>query len=480
MQITSATSFDPGEVDHRGRVAVLVTFVVLAFIVPLSAVIFIPMASPGLIVVAPLAVVFYAAVRLSEQVRRPSAQPITAMFWIFVYVFLGLAGLAQLWRGGFPSITASSPLLDVPVAYAAILLGLLSFDVGVRVRPSDGHGSRWLQRPVGFERVVVLGVIGLVCSAFVLWALGGAGWLFQATLVLQTRLDDVAMRTFHAAPVFGTILRVPISIAFVTALALITARRGQRRATRLQIILLVALGVVTAVVDNPVSTPRYWLGAVVVASILIVFPPINRTRSMAYVLGFVAIMLVVFPYADLYRRSTEVSIASRISGSNPYEELASKGDFDAVQQIAGAVGLSEYSGHTLGAQTMGVAFFWVPRAVWPGKPPGTGPIVSDFLRLSNRNVSMPLWGFLYLEGGAILVAVGMFLYGLLVRFIEDAYVGDIRAPTRASVLVPLFAGYQFYLLRGDPLPAVAYVVPAVLAIWFLGSSPRAAQTRTTT
>ena len=138
-----------------------------------------------------------------------------------------------------------------------------------------------------------------------------------------------------------------------------------------------------------------------------------------------------------------------------------------MQEVAAAAGYIRTEGHTLGSQTAGVALFFVPRTLWPAKPDASAAIIADHLGYPIRNVSMPLWGFLHLEAGLIAVIVGFFLYGMLIVRIDRTYEPGLGSARVANLAVPLLAGYQFFLLRGDPLPTVGHLAAIVVCMAIL-------------
>jgi hypothetical protein len=121
-------------------------------------------------------------------------------------------------------------------------------------------------------------------------------------------------------------------------------------------------------------------------------------------------------------------------------------------------------GHTDGRQLSGVVLFFVPRAVWTGKPQDTGDTVHDALGYPDRlNQSSPLWVELFVDGGYPLVAVGFVGYGYVLTSLERRRLAEsVSLLTATSCLVPLIASYQLFILRGSLLGATPRFVTLVL------------------
>jgi hypothetical protein len=222
------------------------------------------------------------------------------------------------------------------------------------------------------------------------------------------------------------------------------------------------LALLVLLVSNPISTPRYWFGTVIVGTVFAAM----RWRSYSaglLVFFFVAALIFVFPLADLYRNSTDVDLASSMEGAVLFEEIAKNGDFDSFQQLLNATDFVDTEDYQYGRQMLGTLLFWVPRSKWESKPIPSGGVISEYMGYRNANLSMPLWGELYIDGGVFLMLLGFFYYGALVGQLERLYLfGSEGVPTFVTIFIPVFAAYQLFLLRGSLMSAFAYLVPVFL------------------
>ena len=174
--------------------------------------------------------------------------------------------------------------------------------------------------------------------------------------------------------------------------------------------------VVNALVNNPVSNPRYWFGTVVLGLLLgserVQRPAVMRMFLVTVLLAF----LVVFPYADRYRYTN--STQQRMSLT---QSLELKGDFDSFAEIANAVSYSQERGHTDGGQVLGALGFWVPRSAWPTKSSDTGILLAHYIGYPNTNLSAPLWAEAYIDFGWLAVGVVFLALGLVSERGDRAY-----------------------------------------------------------
>lgn len=119
-------------------------------------------------------------------------------------------------------------------------------------------------------------------------------------------------------------------------------------------------------------------------------------------------------------------------------------------------------GITYGLQLVGAFLFFVPRALWPSKPVGTGCMMFTDLGYSFTNVSAPL----PMEGllnfgypGVILFAL---IFGWLFHRLDDHYWRQRETSpqqnTLLSVLYPFMLSPVFFLCRGDMLNSFSFII----------------------
>ena len=457
----------------RSRPAFLTLFI-LAGVLPLAVIIAVPAArSFGSVEIWPIIVIAYSSARIASTVGSSRPRPVGLMFWSYSYVFFGLAGYAQLRSGRFPFEATDPSPEHIATAYVATLIAFLAFDLGNRhTRGRRISRPRFLERRLPATRVFAVSAIGILASAAILFSLGGLDALFRPRNTLNDQLNNLLDSPITSGPVLSAILRVPLSVAFLASVALAVGERRRRGFVSPRIRwLTLATATATLVVINPVSTQRFWLGTVVVALLTVVAGWRSGNRVAVMAIGVILGVVILFPLASTFRGSTDVDLADRVDNFNPIAELGTSGDFDSLQQAVGAVALAESAGFEYGEHTLGAMLFWVPRSFWPGKPEGGSRLIAEFLDLDEGNFfSLPIWAGLYLDAGFLAVALGMFAYGRGARALESAYgaPGSHREATIAEVAVPLISAYQFFLLRGDLLPALAFLTPVVGVVWILG------------
>ena len=414
------------------------------------------------IVLIPLAmIVVYASAHLAKIIALNTQNIVTTTFWVFSYIFLGISPFLQITTNTFPWKGNYDELLLIKGSIT-VLCGLLAFDIGRHLIPATGVViPKLLRRPLNRTTVVTLSFFAFVCSPYILHRIGGLAMLFiprgekNRLLISEFELPELMLLT-HG-------LNTPIYVLLVASLAVWVAYRvrGAHVGSGWKLMSLILL-LATLILNNPISTARFKVGTIILGLFFVL--PWRRWSGAATVGGLVFALLFVFPFVDLFRNTLDARLSDRVAQSSTVKELTENGDFDAFQMIVNSVSVVDRSGYQLGRQIGGAFLFWVPRSMWPDKPIATGQWVAENNGYGFTNLSSPLWAELYVDGGWLLLIVGFVGYGYLVRTIDrwHALSSRVGTPQVVSIIVPIYAGYQFFLLRGALMPALAYFTPMLL------------------
>jgi hypothetical protein len=419
-----------------------------------------------------LALTMYAGARLSAMVLTSRRKLLQGSFWLFVYMALGVAPLAQAVLGQVPTPVVG-PRTDLTQAIALILLGCICFDVGAllaRHRPVRRTRSGPAEvRPVMVHkrRLQLLTVFAFLCSAVFVMKLGGPAVFFSSRQEIIAGIaeagvsadDGQAGQAFLRG--FGT---VPALLALLIYTRwMVTSTRARR--TPSVIATWAALAALNLVVNNPISNPRYWFLTVMFALLFTVFPVSAAMYRVALSMG-VIVALVIFPFADRFRYDEKNY--KPVETTSVLEPMALK-DYDQVGMFANTITFVESGpGHFYGRQLAGSVFFAVPRSVWSSKPRDTGVMVGQWMGTVNTNLSSPIWAELWIDFGPVGMSGGLLGLGYAAARVDRRYAkrATRRSPPGSliSVVVPLVAGYSFILLRGPLLQASGRVAIAMICL----------------
>ena len=397
------------------------------------------------------------------------------VFWLFAYVFLGLAPLVQMRSGVYPGTTPDIDLTLNGMSMVVIVVGCAAFAVGgsiagLMTRPQV---RRPLLVDVGprASRVRLLAMGALLFSAYYRSQVG------LGTVFSSTSARSVAQSTVWPIPPVSAVVAAAATLPLVVAFAaLVQLRRAQRARGRSgPWLLLVLVAVAIGVLVNPISNPRYVAGTAAL-SVFVALGAVatdRRMRSFAVVLAVG--LVLVFPYADIARYAGQTG-SGKTGG--PAEVLSSP-DFDAFDQINNALVYVEEEEPAPGRQLLGAALFFVPRSLWPGKPEDTGIVLAEFRDYTVTNLSAPLWAEAYVNGGWVGLAALMGLVGVAVRRFDERVDAVRPRPRSPGVVATTIPFYAIIMLRGSLLQSMAgFTVLMVCSLFVSAPERRSAPDRT--
>lgn len=409
-----------------------------------------------------LVVMVWAGIRLSVLWVVGVPRLFDYFFWLFAYIFMGIAPTAQI-RSGLTSTTTPGvdSGLDVPTA-GIVLLGLVCYELGAFAFRLTRRGHTNAARPVRSVhsgRTMVLLVLSLAVSAYFVLRVGIAGSLGSregAQAARAAAWPDPSVRAlFYAGAVY------PLLVA-AGALAQLARTATTPLARRIALGAAIGGGVVLLLIVNPVASARYTFGTVLFALAVYAGAVATWRRARMTMLAGIVGFLFAFPIADAFRTSDVA-----VSRAGFFDEYLSNPDYDAFWQIANA--LSYWiDGHVVALnQALGSVLFFVPRVVWPDKPSDTGILLAEYRGYSFDNLSAPLWAESLVNGGLLAVVVVFVALGAVLRLMDDRVVPAFAVGGVWAIVGAIFPVYMTILLRGSLLQATGAVVIAIVCVVFV-------------
>ncbi|MEV7710230.1 hypothetical protein [Streptomyces sp. NPDC088270] len=414
----------------------------------------------------------YAGARLATMILSTRRRLLQGVFWMFVYIAMGVAPFAQAVIGQTPTPVVG-PRSDLVTAIALVLVGCAAFDLGALLASRRPLRRRSAARSGSGPAVAHRGRLGLLvllafaASGYYVLKLGGPAVFFTSRQEISASVaaSGVASGQSNVGSAFlkgfGTVPAL-LALLFCTR-RLVTSRRARRSPST--VLAWTGLIALNAIVNNPLSNARYWFLTVLVSLLFTAFPSSAAMYRSVLATGVVG-ALVLFPYADRFRYDD--AGYRPVDSSSVFEPLATK-DYDQTVMFANTITWVEAHGHTYGRQLAGSALFFVPRSVWSGKPEDTGVRVGQWMGMNMTNLSAPLWTEVWVDFGAPGVAGAFALIGYAAARTDRRYARAVSrdGPGPGSVLAvtaPLIAGYTFILLRGPLLQSVGKAAVAALCL----------------
>jgi oligosaccharide repeat unit polymerase len=398
----------------------------------------------------------WAGLRLARLWARAEPRPFAIIFWVYVYVWIGLSGLVQM-------VSQTTPWL-IPISSSAVwkgqiivVLGLAFLEVG-HLFPSRKTSQDSAERYIVDSRVTVLVVLALVTAPIWFQVVGGFHSLFSTRQELSvTVFGRGSSKNLESGGIKTVFSTVPIFMALYAVIVTQKYKLSRRRSRLVLILLMVA----TLILNSPVAMPRQWI-ATILAALLFALPSVQKKpgATRALIIGAIFVSIALFPYAAYFRTSTGFKQPQGVSQS-----LETKGDYDSFEMITAGVQYTYEEGFRYGAQALGDVFFFIPRSTWPSKAEDTGAFIAEHFHLSFTNLSAPLWIESYIDFGYLGVIAVFFFYGLLMRRADDRFIKG-TSPF-AQFIIPLLAGYTGILLRGPLLSSMPRLIAMLLIAWLI-------------
>lgn len=412
--------------------------------------------------------IVYSGTRLALLALQGQRKLLSLTFWIFTYVWVGVAPLTQLTTGQFLWPGTYSEDTQTHAAFV-VLVGLIAYDLGSRMAESRKFRFKNRIVPDGLRlskrRMYFLGLLAIACSASMVYLLPDIGMLFEPSEIFQQEIMASFSKT--GLLIISAFLHVPVFVALLLIWWMWLNRKefGVARSERTWLAMfLLLLVLVNIVLTNPINSPRYLVGTIVLSFAFMTLRWSTRQSMGLWIAGLLTALMVLFPYADLFRwGDPELEVQSVTN------QLAVSGDYDSFQQLMNTLEFVSDYGITLGFQLLGVLFFWIPRSIWVSKPNTSGEVVAEYSGYVSTNLTSPLWAEAFINAGLIGVIVGFFAYGTFTSALQRAYLERSSSYSLLNVLVPLLAAYQIFFIRGTLLSAFTYLVP-IVGYLFLAAS----------
>jgi hypothetical protein len=416
-----------------------------------------------------LPVIAICAARFAWLIGNGERRLFEMIFWGYSYAFLGLAALCQLRDNEFPR---TNPRIDITYTGAGALIaivGCCAFLAGAGLDNVTSLGRQAAKRThdvvkqgftINYSRTMLLCAFAIL---FNIYYSSQVGWI----QFLQSRLEasEAEADAWSAADNnLGVLMRACSAMSLLVAfIALMRFRNEARRARmsgenvsstvmRSNMALTVIVGILLANTMNPISNARYLAGTAIFAAAAAFGLFATRHRFRVSACGFLAGVFIIFPLLDAFRWSRQAELKS----TNPIDSMLS-GDFDSFVQLMNGYLVGEREGIVPGKQFSAVLLFWLPRTLWTHKPIDTGFYIANERGYTFTNISAPLWIEFYLNGGWVLLAVGMFALGFGMHRWDtrlDAQFDVYRMPGLLACILPF---YLMILLRGSFLQATSFL-----------------------
>ena len=244
------------------------------------------------------------------------------------------------------------------------------------------------------------------------------------------------------------------NLLLFVAVAFILEAKKAKKITWRTITALACLGIAAF----PTGLSRNMMASFYAGLLVLTFDVTKKGRWFSWVI-FGGLVLI-FPAMEIFRR------LSTLKKDGLWDLIISnfsicylEGHFDAHQMIITIMRYVKEFGFAWGRQILGAMLFFVPRAIWPGKPAGTGHtaiVALDQFYFSNVSANLAVEG--YVNFGLVGVVLFAVLVGILSRRVDKFYwrIRNCWEEKLGDILYPFVMFMFFFLLRGDMMSAWGY------------------------
>lgn len=378
--------------------------------------------------------------------------PLHLISFFFCFVFMSAAPIVQLGE-------RSAWVFNIDhLALLAIINALMFTLVGIFFTYRLGKSNRKIiaekiERPANLNYLLVFATVVAISAVTI--------GLFRVRLFTdRADFSDATKELFGDAP---TVL---LATTFLMSMPMFAAIIGLRSAianrNRMWIILFSSACMLAAIPNNPLIQPRYQLAGLAFFFIDYMF---YGKRTKAIVILLIAGVLLA-PVFQAFRYSNPFSEESLSDDAPPsiVDKLVTM-DYDAFTTSCYTMLTVRERGISWGSNVLGAVAFFVPRTLWPAKPPPTAWVIYDTMTHSSDvgtdNLSTPLMAEGYYAFGWMgAVAISLLFWWCISGIMT--YTRD-GSPDWLFLLRCVFSGLVLIILRGTLTVGVSALAGSFVA-----------------
>lgn len=388
------------------------------------------------------------------------------MFWIYAVIFLFTAPLIQYLTNSFP--WWNTDLLTDGILIKTNMVVLIFFGCyqlvntfykGLKRSKEENRQNKYMKF-VNIRFILNCAFyLSILCSLYIIYKTGFNNLFSRSTNELDIQngaIMQIVSHTFRAFPII------------TMALNIVYKRKYNHYLSIKKFIIITILGVL---INFPTGVARYNMAMVYIGLFVLVKPYFKNKFFIKYIVIFG--LLFAFPLINIFRHNSFDDLSKvEITLPNPTEDFV-EGDFDSYSMLSRSIYYVDNEGSTLGRQLLGNLLFYVPRELWPNKPVGSGYFLAEELGWYFKNVSCPFIGEGYINFGLIGVIIFSCIFAISIAILSDRYCKLIeknlldKEVTVIEVIYPFLLGFLFFILRGDLLSTLSYMIGFIMPIILL-------------
>lgn len=392
-----------------------------------------------------------ASFSLASLCSSSKTESLSSSYWIFVYIFLVIAPVSQQISGYYPWPSSYD---DYYLLHSWVLVFLCNasyflFNTFCRKKNEKSYCYQFSDLKMNYFIA-----FSFAATFYSLNYIGGFSNLFLS----RDDFSGIFGDDISSSMVIQSLFRIPFFIISLYYLDRCFLEKSKSHHKKI-LFLFIFFATFTIVLNNPLSTPRFWIACIIVTYMLVISSHLKLNVNSLYINSLVFLTIFVFPISDVFRRSLDVSIIDYIYENKISEGFIFSPNYDSFQQITNAIIFVDINGYSYGGRLLSALFFWVPRSVFEFKHNSSGEDLALFARYDYTNLSTPFWAEMYLDFGLI---GAIFIFALIGSLVSKF---DRSTFSNPNIIIFFVAAYGLYFLRGTLLSVIGFL--AVTLFLFL-------------
>ena len=363
---------------------------------------------------------------------------INKTYWYFCFIFFFIAPYVQ-YIGNY-NVWGTRFMIDNTYylkTNLCIILGSFIHFISYKSGYNIEYHTHDKERVSLFFKMILL-IISLVCLAILVKNVGFMNLFSRSTN--STELSENSM--------FNTIFTCFVKAVPVYCFTILFYKT--KKIDLFQIFILIVI----LLLNFPTSTTRFWMGAIFIGIILLVYIN-NNKRNRIYDIILLTIFTIIFPITYSFKFNSFDKIMSEGVEMVKVTESYKSVDYDAYSVLARSIQYVDNNGIVYGKQIVGTLLFFVPRSIWSNKPQATGAFIAEQQHQAFTNISCPLPA----EGFVNFGILGLVIFELIIASISSKldrmYWGN-KQNEYISIVYPYLVGLALFYQRGALHHAVVY------------------------
>ncbi|MBN2423831.1 MAG: O-antigen polysaccharide polymerase Wzy [Calditrichaceae bacterium] len=227
---------------------------------------------------------------------------------------------------------------------------------------------------------------------------------------------------------------------------------------------------------NPFTDKRNAIGAIYLCILFFMFPVFFKTNFRTFIFLF-TIMVILFPLSSIFTHSmfgfalfSEKPIELIIyefTKSDLLDEF-NRLDYDTWSEFNTTIEYVNINGISYGKQLGNALLFFIPRAIWPGKPLNSGFEIGNYIMnnypLNYNNLSESYVAEGYINFGIIGILIYPIILSISIIYMSNWLKSkDILKKTTTIY----FSFHLVFLLRGDFTNGFVYFIGTYIAVYLI-------------